>query len=282
MINTQLAVRHARQSDHAQIANLMYFEPHVHRHLDWRGPLEWLDAPQYWVLEQNGVITAALACPPDPEGVSWLRLFAHSSDVPITEAWNTLWDNAKTYLAGSGLLVAAITVADWFSPLLSESGFDARQEIVVLEQISADFQRRPNPSGVVLRPMTESDLTAVTAVDKSGFARLWRNSRQALDAGFKQAGFAAVASVNDEIVGYQISTRNSFGVHLARLAVSAQFQGEGIGYLLVQDLISQSWQAGLHRLTVNTQSDNSTSLALYQKMGFKLTGERYSVYTNQL
>ena len=282
MINTQFAVRPARQSDHTPIANLMYFEPHVHRHLDWRGPLEWLGAQEYWVLEQNGAIVAALACPPDPDGVAWLRLFAHSSDVQTGDAWNALWENAKLQLSGRNLLVAAITVADWFSVLLSESGFTSKQQIVVLEQNSAIFQQRPIPSELVLRPMTEHDLPAVTEVDKSGFAPLWRNSHQALHSGFLQAGFATVALFNGEIVGYQISTRNAFGVHLARLAVTVRFQGRGIGYLLVQDLLTQSRRAGLRRLTVNTQSDNSTSLALYKKIGFEVTGERYTVFTCQL
>jgi ribosomal protein S18 acetylase RimI-like enzyme len=260
----------------------MYFEPNVHRHLDWRGPLEWLGADEYWVLEQNGLVTAALACPPDPEGVAWLRLFAHSSDVPTTEAWKVLWENAKACLAGRNLLVAAITVADWFSVLLSESGFTTRQQIVVLEQKFNTFQPRQIPSELILRPMTEHDLPAVTEVDKSGFAPLWRNSLQALQSGFRQAGFATVAQINGEIIGYQISTRNSFGAHLARLAVTAPLQGQGIGYLLVQDLLMQCLRAGLHRLTVNTQNDNLNSLALYKKIGFELTGERYTVFSLQL
>jgi ribosomal protein S18 acetylase RimI-like enzyme len=282
MINAQVTVRSARQTDHTPIANLMYFEPHVHRHLDWRGPLEWLGTPEYWVLEQNDSIMAALACPPDPENVAWLRLFAHSSDVSTTDAWNLLWQRARTFLHERDLSVAAITTADWFSALLSESGFIAKQQIVVLEHNSAIFQQRPIPAEVFLRPMSEHDLPVVAEVDKSGFAPLWRNSQQALVSGFMQAGFATVAQLNGEIVGYQISTRNSFGVHLARLAVTTRMQGHGIGYLLVQDLLTQSRRAGLHRMTVNTQSDNSISLALYKKIGFELTGEHYTVFVFQL
>jgi RimJ/RimL family protein N-acetyltransferase len=33
----------------------------------------------------------------------------------------------------------------------------------------------------------------------------------------------------------------------------------------------------LNRLSVNTQSDNDASLALYQKMGFTRTGESFPV-----
>jgi ribosomal-protein-alanine N-acetyltransferase len=282
MVNLQLVARTANPSDRTQIANLMYFESHVHRHLDWRAPLDWLGAAEYWVLEQSGVVSAALACPSDPEGVAWLRLFAHSSSVPLVDAWSGLWGTATTALQGRGLTAAAITVSDWFGSLLTDSGFEGRQQIVVLEQNSFPFQQRPIPPDLQIRPMLEADLPTVAMVDSAGFARLWKNSLTTLRFGFLQAGFATVAQINDEIVGYQISTRNSFGVHLARLAVVPQQQRQGIGYYLVQDLLNQARLAGLHRLTVNTQNDNQASLALYQKMGFVLTGERYSVFTCQL
>jgi ribosomal protein S18 acetylase RimI-like enzyme len=282
MVNVQLVARIANPSDRMQIANLMYFEPHVHRHLDWRAPLDWLGLPEYWVLEQSGVVTAALACPPDPEGVAWLRLFAHSASVSLVDAWSVLWETARTALQGRDLTAAAITVSDWFGSLLTDSGFEGRQQIVVLEQSSSPFQERPVPPDLQIRPMLEADLPTVAAVDNAGFERLWQNSLTTLRFGFLQAGFASVAQVNGEIVGYQISTRNTFGVHLARLAVVPQQQRHGLGYYLVQDLLNQARLVGLYRLTVNTQNDNRASLALYQKMGFILTGERYTVFTCRL
>lgn len=279
MINMQPALRQALPKDQASIASLMYFESHVHRHLDWRGPLEWLGAPEYWILENKGRIAAALACPPDPEGVAWLRLFARASDVPLYNAWTTLWEHASGFLAGSGLTVAAITVSDWFSDLLKDSGFTSTQEIVVLEHKAKAFEQRLPPAGLVIREMVEADLPSVTRVDWDGFDRLWRNSAPAIQSGLMQAGFAVVAVLNDEIVGYQISTHNSYGAHLARLAVASKMQGQGIGYLLIQDLLNKCRQIGLYRLTVNTQSDNQKSLALYRRIGFDLTGEHYAVFT---
>ena len=282
MINTQLAARLANQADHTAIANLIYFEEHVHRHLDWRGPLDWIGAPEYWVLKLNNSVVGALACPPDPDGVAWLRLFTHSSDLSAEMAWKVLWENACESLASRGLIVSAITVADWFSNLLVESGFASNQQIVVLHHTISAFPERPVPADIILRPMTEQDLPDVMAVDHSGFSRLWRNSFDALQSGYKQAGFSVVAMQAGEIVGYQISTRNALGAHLARLAVISSLQGRGIGYLLVQDLINKCRRAGLYNLTVNTQGDNQASLALYKKIGFVLSGESYSVFEKRL
>lgn len=279
MIEVQLALRQAFIKDQSAIANLIYFEAHVHRHLDWRGPLEWLGAPEYWVLENKGIVSAALACPPDPEGVAWLRLFAHASNVPLSASWQVLWQKAKDTLDGSGLIAASITTSGWFRDLLVDSGFTSEQEIVLLEHRARAMELRPLPSGLILRDMHEDDLPSVISVDWDGFDRLWRNSAPALHAGLLQAGFATVAVVDNEIVGYQISTRNSFGAHLARLAVTKKMQGHGIGYHLVQDLLNKCRMMGLYRITVNTQSNNHKSLALYHRIGFETTGDSYAVFT---
>jgi ribosomal-protein-alanine N-acetyltransferase len=282
MVNLDVAIRRAQLGDQSRLANLLYFESYVHRHLDWRSPLDWLGVPEYWVAEQTGQIIAALACPPDPEDIAWIRLFIRSTAIPADAAWNSLWEAARQSLAGRhGLTVAAIVIHDWFQKLVVAGGFVEGQHIILLEQNGSAYSERPVMPGVLIRQMVSDDLPAVARLDAEAFAPLWRNSLASLQRAFTQAGPATVALSNGLLVGYQISTKNSFGVHLARLAVSPAFQAQGLGYLLVQDLLHQIYRIGIFRLTVNTQSDNRASLALYQKIGFMLTGESYPVFTYQ-
>ena len=74
----------------------------------------------------------------------------------------------------------------------------------------------------------------------------------------------------------------ALGAHLARLAVRKEAQGQGIGRALLTDLFIQMRKRGLERLTVNTQDDNVTSLALYQKTGFIRTVEQFPVFVYEL
>ena len=282
MVNLDVAIRQAQPGDQSRLANLLYFESYVHRHLDWRSPLDWLGTPEYWVAEQNGQVNAAFACPPDPENIAWIRLFLRSASIPADVAWNSLWETARQSLAGRrGLIVAAIVIHDWFQKLLTAGGFIQGQQIILLEHEGRPFEERPPRPDVLIRPMGQADLPEVARLDTQAFAPLWRNSLASLERAFTQAGPATVAFSNGQMVGYQISTKNSFGVHLARLAVNPAFQGQGLGYALVQDLLYQIYRMGIFRLTVNTQSDNRASLALYQKIGFVLTGESYPVFTYQ-
>lgn len=66
--------------------------------------------------------------------------------------------------------------------------------------------------------------------------------------------------------------------HLARLAVHPYAQRHHIAHGLVRQMLARFGRMGTHRVTVNTQSDNAASLALYRSMGFKLTGNTFPVY----
>jgi len=116
-------VRPAFAKDKQEISNLMFFEQHVHRHLDWKHPTDWLGSPFYWVLERNARIMAVLACPQDQKGNTWLRLFTHVENFSAEEAWGILWENAKIDLEEQGnIRVSAITLQSWMQTLLKQSG----------------------------------------------------------------------------------------------------------------------------------------------------------------
>jgi ribosomal protein S18 acetylase RimI-like enzyme len=284
MIETNLQLRPAVSADQRQIADLILFEQRIHRHLDWRSPLEWLGYQPYFVLEKEGLVVAVLACPPDPASIFWIRLFAFDSNLPVSSAWSPLWDAAQRELTSvTDATVAAITTQHWFETILIESRFASTQHIVMLEWNRQTPKSYPVPTGITLRPMKLDDLLHVVDVDASAFEPLWQNSLPALSKAFSQAIYASVAENESGFVGYQLSTGNSFGVHLARLAVRPEMQGRGIASALIGDLMAHvCLDENLARITVNTQSDNSTSLALYEKIGFRRTGEQYPVYVHRV
>jgi ribosomal protein S18 acetylase RimI-like enzyme len=277
VINT--LVRPADINDHQQLSNLIFFETRLHRHLDWRSPLEWLGAPFYWALDEGGQITAALACPAETAGIAWVRLFVYASHWSAQNAWQILWSTAKYEIARSGgATVAAICMQPWFQTVLAGNGFINRQQIVMLE-----WQYQPSVAreaeDISIRRMTEIDLPQVEEIDAASFDPLWQNPLGTLQRAYTQALFATVVEDERRVVGYQITTGGRQRAHLARLAVHPSMQRRGAGKALLNGLLRTLTQNGIFRLTVNTQSDNVTSLNLYQKMGFVRTGEQYPVFT---
>lgn len=279
MIEVSLQVRPAVPQDQHQIANLMFFESHVHRHLDWRAPLDWLGSPYYWVVEESGKILAVLACPQDPAGVAWVRLFAHARQLSLDDAWSVLWKAAQRDIAQQGdATVALIAMHQWLSDLLIRNDFIHTQDIIMQEWKGTDIPEMSLPAGVTVRSMRPNDLSEVAELDAAAFMPLWQNPVDALERALPQATSATVVEDAQGLVGYQLSTANPFGAHLARLAVRPDAQRRGLGSLIVTDLIRRLNDKGVARLTVNTQSDNHASLALYEKMGFVVTGEKFPVY----
>ena len=279
MINVGLSVRRASLEDHQQIAGLLFHEANVHRHLDWRSPLDWLGSANYWVLEESGRILAATACPQDPPHVSWIRVFGYLPHLSGAEAWNALWEFASADMERScGSQVAAIVVKQWFQTLLLSSGFTPKQSIVLLELRGEYFLRSfPIPNGLRIRPMLEEDMQAVAELDLEAFGPFWHNTSSALNRARSQAVYASVAEDACSVIGYQLSTGNPFGAHLARLGVRKKAQSRGIGAALVSDLVHNLDPIHLSRISVNTQSDNAASLSLYKKLGFVRTGEQFPV-----
>ena len=279
MIGLNLQARPAGLQDRQAISSLVFYENHAHRHLDWRHPLDWLGSPYFWLMEENGRALAALACPPDPPGIAWVRLFAFGGQVSAVEAWSSLWELARGEIARrGGAQVGVIAMQGWMRELLARTEFDRLQSVVMLEWKGRPVLGPSLPTGVSLRPLAESDLPAAEQVDAEAFDPLWHISLDNLRRAFSQAIVATVIESQGRLLGYQLSTGKPLGAHLARLAVRKEAQGFGLGAALVADLLGQMRRRGAGLITVNTQNDNHASLAVYRKMGFLRTGEEYPVF----
>lgn len=278
--STQLIVEPAVFEDRHYLANLIHFGSYVHRHLDWRPPLDWLGQSPFLIARSAGEIVGALASPPDPPNVAWIRLFAASRRVSTKSVWLQLWAEARLWLQDlpNPPKVAAIPMHDWIGELLKASQFTSDHEVVVLSWNHGERPLAKQSSSLNLRPMLLDDIPGIEMVDAAAFGGVWQNSQSCLEIAFRQSTLATVAEENGRLIGYQISTATQMGGHLARLAVLPELQGTGVGYALLDDMLKQGERRGLHTVTVNTQSYNRVSLSLYQKAGFRLTGEEYPVF----
>ena len=71
------------------------------------------------------------------------------------------------------------------------------------------------------------------------------------------------------------------GMHyLAHLGVSPALRGQGIGLALVDELIRRGMQQGRRRMVLDVAASNPRAQALYERLGFAVTGERHSALAN--
>lgn len=274
----------AKPQDIHTLANLIHFDSFVHRHLDYRPPLDWVGDFPFNVYREKNRIQAALACPPDPPHIAWIRLFAVAYHIQIAKAWDLLWRTTYEQIQEKSEVrfIAAIPFQNWFAQLLERQKFEIAQQILMLSWENDSQSNIPGTNKIHIRAMALDDMDAVTNIDNKAFTPLWQISGEYLQIAYHQSNIATVAEIDGNICGFQISTATSGGGHLARLAVIPSRQGQGIGSALLHDLIHQFKRRGATTITVNTQEDNHASLSLYKKAGFDSTGEKYPVYVFNL
>jgi ribosomal protein S18 acetylase RimI-like enzyme len=195
--------------------------------------------------------------------------------------WQQLFPHAEKNANRLSKNPMFITLAyqDWWKDLLEIEGWEKIQEVVQLDWNPKSRVSAPEKSAKDIRKLRIDDIAKTKLVDDAGFKPIWRQSFAALKNAYHHADYATVFHVNNQIIGFQISTLERKRAHLARIAVLPEFQKMGVGSALVNDLIAHYTGKGIFRISVNTQSDNKKSLAFYKQLNFEETGESFPIYS---
>ena len=142
------------------------------------------------------------------------------------------------------------------------------------------------PAGIIVRPMTSADAAQVLAICQAGLdggeasfetraptwdafdaAHLPSHRHVAVAAtGSEVLGWAAVSPVSDRCV-YQ-------GVVEHSVYVAPAARGRGVGAALLDALIGSTEAAGIWTIQSGIFPENTASLRLHQRAGFRVVGTR--------
>lgn len=107
---------------------------------------------------------------------------------------------------------------------------------------------------------------------------LLADSREAIEQ-YERQGRIFVVMKAEEIVGVVLVLIDEEShAELKNVAVAEKIQGQGVGKLLVQKVLSYLLQEGLNKVTVCTANSSIGNLAFYQKLGFRITGVRVGFF----
>jgi len=271
-------IRQAQISDYEDLTSFLARTWRIHQHLDWRSPETWVGSGQCYFYQRNEVLMAALAIPLVPGEPAWVRLFACEDEISPKQAWIALFPPLRENLLSAGHPpMCAVAVRPWSIEFFKGAGFRHHQDIVLFE-LAQPIPSDESIQELFITPMKIEDVKAVAALDQASFEPIWRNNEESVLQALLFSSYATTARLKGEIVGFQISTLSDTSAHLARLAVAPARQNSGIGAALVRDLAGHFFNQGKTLLTVNTQSDNHKSQALYERLGFERTGSTYPVF----
>lgn len=66
--------------------------------------------------------------------------------------------------------------------------------------------------------------------------------------------------------------------HITLLAIHPDYQGQGLGKLMLNALLKKAFDCKLERATLEVRASNQVALSLYEKFGFKIAGRRKRYY----
>jgi ribosomal protein S18 acetylase RimI-like enzyme len=276
-------VRRATAADAGMLQWLMRKGVYVHVHVDWHVPGDWLGTPGFVVYTinpqtQSERVVACLAVGADPLPTAWVRVAVVDSVAAFSKC-EAMWATVLEELDPAIEEIAWFVTDNWPLHWLDRLGLE--QSSTVLSYRKDDLTLAPYtaPPGLDIRPALVEELPALAAIEAAAFEPRWRHSAPSLYLAWRQSISFDVAVLDGQPVGFQFSTGGGGGAHLARMTISPERQGQGVGAALLARALEGYGQRKLRHVTLNTQADNLASQRLYARFGFAPTGSKYPVWS---
>jgi len=274
MLQTRLTITPYERQHRNELLNLSYYSQWTHKHLDWYKTGQWIDREDGYIFLawEGDKLVGYIGLSTPLNGASWMRLLGVHDDVRPRPVIRELWQAAEEHGRDIGVQqFAVLMVTKWLEAYMPDLDFNYLEDIVTLNRVGHKLPAEPQ-SPVQVYSANSEDLREITRIDQQAFSSPWQMSGHDLWQAYRISASATVAILEDEIVGYQISTRHRATGHLARLAVSPKSQGKRVGSMLLYDLLSKFNKRGIKSVTVNTQESNTSSHRLYNHYGFQRNG----------
>lgn len=127
----------------------------------------------------------------------------------------------------------------------------------------------------LIRKMTSLDLDAVLAIETQCSVDPWTRT---IFSGCLERHQAFVMTLDRKVIGFAVLMLVLTECQILNISVSPEFQGQGFGQFLLEDLIQSARLAKATDLSLEVRCSNEPAIALYKKMGFVIIGHRKDYY----
>lgn len=135
-----------------------------------------------------------------------------------------------------------------------------------------------------LQPPQLEQLPQIVELDKLSLGGLWTLEGYRRELESPNSNLLVLSIVNsttsteEQIIGCGCFWAILEEAHITLLAIHPDYQGRGLGQLLLYALLKDALVRKLERATLEVRESNAVALSIYQKFGFKLAGRRKGYY----
>jgi [ribosomal protein S18]-alanine N-acetyltransferase len=137
-------------------------------------------------------------------------------------------------------------------------------------------ERLQSAPDVVIRPLTEADVTGVVGLERASYQFPWSEGifRDCLRVGY----ICRVVICGNELIGYGVMSVGAGEAHILNLCIDAGFRCQGIGRRMLAYLLDRGAAAGMTEAFLEVRPSNTAAIRLYLSLGFDQVGMRRGYY----
>ena len=132
---------------------------------------------------------------------------------------------------------------------------------------------------IEINKMTLSDLDKIKDILNSEFDDFWNYNVFKSELENENSKYI-VAIINNEIVGFAGIWIAIDEAHITNIVTKKPYRNQGIGKILLDNLIILSESLNLNSITLEVRESNIPAIKLYEKFDFKNLGIRKNYYEN--
>lgn len=130
---------------------------------------------------------------------------------------------------------------------------------------------------IQIHKMTIQDLEQISTILSTEFDDFWNENL--LKGEIENPNSKCIiAKLHNEIVGFACIWKAVDDIHITNIVVKKTYRKQGIGSLLLKELIEISNKDNMTSITLEVNAKNLPAQNLYEKYGFKVLGRRKKYY----
>ncbi len=131
---------------------------------------------------------------------------------------------------------------------------------------------------LAIRPATDDDLAAILRLEEEGFPDPWPLETLASELRFPGSFVLVAALPRSPAFGYASFRTMADEAELLRLTVGSEVRRRGIGRCLIEAGFAELAARSLASCFLEVRAENTPAIALYERVGFRLSGQRKGYY----